>query len=109
MRKVSKEIEENMKNGRIDALAGCERAVWMRNIYLEEMRAKTSPIGLLIARWVKPAGGTANHYLNMYAKRRFQLNFDQINREDKDKRNLVCLRCQFSSFYLIAFRLLLML
>lgn len=51
----------DIDGGRLSHIDGANRAVDMRNIFLLQMRDCTSPSVLLIARYIKPAGGTVEY------------------------------------------------
>lgn len=57
--------------GSLTREAGAEMAHSMRNTILIGMRNITSPIGLFMAKAIKPAGGSFEYYLNRNAERRF--------------------------------------
>ena len=64
---------------RINTATAVERAVSTRNFQLIEMRKKTSPLGLMIARYLKEEGGTKEFYLNHYAQRLLSQYYDDTS------------------------------
>lgn len=83
------EIKKKVADEDWNAERAVHAAVRMRNNYLDHMRNRTSSLGLLIARQIKPAGGDARQYLNKYAQRRYRIDFNQISNEDTVRRNQV--------------------
>lgn len=63
--KILRDIDE----GRLPQIDGANEAVYKRNTLLLQMRDITSPVGLLIARQIKPAGGTVEDYLDRNARK----------------------------------------
>lgn len=65
------DILRRIDDGSLTPSEGAEEAHAMRNNYLIGMRDRTSPIGLLVARAIKPAGGQYDYYLNRNARARY--------------------------------------
>lgn len=84
---ATREILDDITARRLTPLQGATRAVNMRNSFLLEMRDISSPPGILVARILKPAGGTVENYLNKNAKRRYGKNFGEI--DSNEQRNQV--------------------
>ena len=55
------------------------KAVNMRNELLVDMRRRTSPLGLMVAKAYKPQGGTAAQYLDKVAKNMKGKPYSQLN------------------------------
>ncbi|EFY85263.1 hypothetical protein MAC_08672 [Metarhizium acridum CQMa 102] len=72
------DILKRISTGSLTPAAGAAEAHAMRNNFLIGMRNKTSPIGLLIARSIKPAGGQYDYYLNKNSKVRYNKDFKDL-------------------------------
>lgn len=71
--------------GRLWHIDGANGAINKRNTLLLQMRDITSPVGLLIARQIKPAGGTVEDYSDRNARMRYYLNYDEITQDAQRK------------------------
>ncbi|XXG98066.1 hypothetical protein Hte_004384 [Hypoxylon texense] len=76
--KATEGILERIANGSLTPADGAAEAHAMRNQLLIGMRDKTSPLGLFVARSIKPAGGQYDFYLNKNAKSRFGKDFKDL-------------------------------
>ncbi|QPH03761.1 hypothetical protein C2857_000134 [Epichloe festucae Fl1] len=72
------DILRRIDDGSLTPSEGAEEAHAMRNNYLIGMRDRTSPIGLLVARAIKPAGGQYDYYLNRNARARYNRVFGDL-------------------------------
>lgn len=72
--KILRDIDED----HLSYIDDANEAVDKRNTLLLKMRAISSPVGLLIARQIKHAGGTVEAYLNRNARKSYDLNYDEI-------------------------------
>ncbi|KAI0005798.1 hypothetical protein F4779DRAFT_633209 [Xylariaceae sp. FL0662B] len=81
------DILERVENGSFTPAAGAAEAHQMRKQFLTGMRNKTSPIGLLVARSIKPAGGSYQYYLDRNAEIRYgnRVSFDTIHSAGRAK------------------------
>ncbi|WEW59599.1 hypothetical protein PRK78_005073 [Emydomyces testavorans] len=76
------DILKRVDSGEYTATAGAEKAHEMRNQYLIGMRDKTSPPGLLVARSIKPAGGSYEYYLDKNAQTKYKKPFRELTQAE---------------------------
>lgn len=81
---TAKILQDN-DEGRLWHIDGANGAINKRNTLLLQVRDITSPVGLLIARQIKPAGGTVEDYSDRNARMRYCLNYDEITQDAQRK------------------------
>lgn len=81
---ATRDILSRVRSGAVTSADAAAEAHSMRNNYLIGMRNRSSPLGVMIARALKPAGGQYDYFLNKNAKRRYNRDFKDLN-EDQAK------------------------
>lgn len=78
-RQAAAELRQRVAAGQLSAQAAALQAQTMRNTIMEATRARTSPLGLSIARFLKKDGKTLGQLESRYAAELFKKDFAQLN------------------------------
>lgn len=90
-------ILKRIKDGSLTPAEGAIEAHAMRNQYLIQMRHRTLPLGLLVARFLKPVGREYDYYLNKNARKLFGKDFKDLSVEEARRVSSIILRYPISS------------
>ena len=84
---ASQQILQKVYSGSLSPEEGALKAHECRNILLARSRARSSPVGLLTVRWLKPSQRPLEYYLNNYSKYLYgkKVIFSDLDLESKIK------------------------